>query len=199
MLRLKAKYREEILPLMKKEFGYKNDLAIPRIKKIVVNTSFGRLAEKESGDKLKRAQQAIALDLTTITGQKPALRRAKKSIAGFHIREGDSIGYVITLRGQRMNDFFEKMVYLALPRTRDFRGIEPSSLDGNGNLTIGFPEQLVFPEISSEEERTVFGLEAVIVTNAKNDKEALKLLSLLGVPFKKENKKDKNGKKVESR
>ena len=199
MLRLKAKYRKEIIPLMKKEFGYRNDLAVPRIQKIVVNTSFGRLAEKESGDKLKRAQEAIALDLATITGQKPALRRAKKSIAGFHIREGDAIGYVVTLRGQRMNDFFEKVVYLALPRTRDFRGIEPSSLDGNGNLTIGFPEQLVFPEISSEEERTIFGLEAVIVTNTKNNEEALKLLSLLGVPFKRDNKKEKDGEKVESR
>ena len=136
--------------------------------------------------------------MATITGQKPSLRRAKKSIAGFHIREDDAIGYMVTLRGQRMNDFFEKAVYLALPRTRDFRGIEPSSLDGNGNLTIGFPEQLVFPEISSEEERVVFGLEAVIVTNTKNNEEALKLLTLLGVPFKKDNKKQKDGKKVES-
>ncbi len=195
MLRLKEKYKKEIIPLMKKEFAYRNDLAVPRIQKIVVNTSFGRLAEKLSGDKLKQAREAIALDLATITGQKPALRRAKKSIAGFHIREGDEIGYVVTLRGQRMNDFFEKMVCLALPRTRDFRGISPNSLDRNGNLTIGFSEQLVFPEISSEEERIIFGLEVVIVTNAKSNEEARRLLSLLGIPFKKE----KDGEKVESR
>lgn len=198
MLRLKEKYKEEVIPIMKKEFGYQNDLAVPRIQKLVVNTSFGRLAEKKSGDKLKELQKAIASDLAIITGQKPALRRAKKSIAGFHIRQGDKIGYVVTLRGQKMRDFFEKIVCLALPRTRDFRGIKPNSLDKDGNLTIGFPEQLVFPEISSEEERIIFGLEVVIVTNTKNRKESQRLLSLLGIPFKKDIKKIKNGQKVEN-
>jgi large subunit ribosomal protein L5 len=185
MLRLKEKYQKEVIPLLKKEFGYRNDLAVPRVEKVVVNTSFARLLGDSKKDKADKILQEIEKDLALITGQKPALRKAKKSIAGFHLREGAPIGYQSTLRGGRMYDFLERLIYLTLPRTRDFQGIDPASLDGEGNLTIGFEEQLVFPEISAEEERRSFGLGITIVTTTKDKEKAKKLLDLLGFPWKK--------------
>lgn len=183
--KLKDRYIDEVRPALKEEFGYKNDLAVPRLSKIVINTGFGKMAEKVKGeDQLKKIRGSIERDLILISGQKPALRQARKSVAGFHLRQGDPVGYTVTLRRNRMNDFFDRIVKLTLPRTRDFRGIDLKSMDGRGNLTIGFPEQTVFPEISSEEERMLFGLEAVIVTTAKTDQEGAKLLALLGMPFR---------------
>ncbi len=183
--KLKEKYNSEVLAELKKEFDYKNDLAVPRLDKIVVNTGFGRLSDKiKSGDQFEKIQESIKKDLAIITGLKPSLRKARKSVAGFRLRKGDPIGYIVTLRRNYMYDFLDRVIKLALPRTRDFRGIDLKSMDGRGNLTIGFPDQTVFPEISSEEERMLFGLEAVIVTTAKTNEEGLRLLTLLGVPFR---------------
>jgi len=183
--KLKDIYRQEVLPALKKEFDYQNDLEVPRLVKIIINTGFGRMAERtKSSDQLEKMRQAIERDLILITGHKPALRRARKSIAGFHLREGDPIGYTVTLRRDQMYDFLGRVIKLALPRTRDFRGIDLKSMDGRGNLTLGFPDQTVFPEISTEEERMLFGLEAVINTTASTDQEAIRLLTLLGLPFR---------------
>ncbi len=185
--KLQDLYQQDVVPALKKEFGYKNDLAVPRLNKIVINTGFGRLAEQiKSSDQQEKMRQAIERDLILIAGQKPALRRARKSVAGFHLREGDPIGYTVTLRRNYMYDFLDRVIKLALPRTRDFRGISLKSMDGRGNLTLGFPDQTVFPEISSEEERMLFGLEAVINTTAKTDQEAIQLLTHLGLPFRPE-------------
>jgi len=175
---------------MRAEFGYKNDLAVPRVNKITINTGFGRMAEKiKDGGKIEKMQSSIEKDLALITGQKPVLKKAKKSIAGFHLRQGDPAGYAVALRSDQMYDFLDRLVKLTLPRTRDFRGIDLKSMDQRGNLTIGFAEQTVFPEISSEEERMLFGLEVVITTTAKTNQEGVRLLSLLGIPFRAEGDK----------
>ena len=190
MLRLREKYQKEVIPVLKKEFHYKNDLAVPAIEKVVVNTSFGRKIGAEKGDRQKKMMAAIERDLSLITGQKPALRKAKKSIAGFHLREGMPVGFQVTLRGRRMYDFLERIIYLTFPRTRDFRGITEKSLDKQGNLTLGFAEQLVFPEMSAEEERGAFGLAVTVVTTTKDREKAKRLLSLIGFPFEKGKEKD---------
>lgn len=183
--KLQEKYESQVKPALKEELGRSNDLAVPRLFKVVINTGFGKRAEQsKSGEQLEKIQSAIEQDLALITGQKPVLRRARKSIAGFHLRQGDPIGYSVSLRGGAMYDFLDKVIKLTLPRTRDFRGIDLKSMDGHGNLTVGFPEQSVFPEISSEEERMSFGLEMVVVTTATNDQEGARLLTLLGMPFR---------------
>ena len=188
MLRLKEKYQKEVIPVLKKEFNYQNDLAVPRIEKVVVNTSFGRRIGEEKGERQKKTMAAIERDLSLITGQKPALRKAKKSIAGFHLRAGMPVGYQVTLRGSRMYDFLERLIYLTFPRTRDFRGIAEKNLDKQGNLTLGFADQLAFPEMSAEEERESFGLAVTVVTTTKDREKAKRLLSLIGFPFEKEKK-----------
>ena len=175
MLRLKEKYQKEVIPVLKKEFHYANDLAVPRVAKVVVSTSFGKWLGEEKGEKQKKIMADLEKDLAAITGQKPALRKAKKSIAGFHLREGTPVGFQVTLRGRRMNDFLERLIYLTLPRTRDFQGID---------------EQLAFPEMSTEEEKRSFGLAVTVVTTTSNREEAKRLLTLLGFPFKKEVKKN---------
>ena len=190
MLRLKEKYQKEVIPVLKKEFHYANDLAVPRVAKVVVSTSFGKWLGEEKGEKQKKIMADLEKDLAAITGQKPALRKAKKSIAGFHLREGTPVGFQVTLRGRRMNDFLERLIYLTLPRTRDFQGIDERSLDKQGNLTLGFEEQLAFPEMSTEEEKRSFGLAVTVVTTTSNREEAKRLLTLLGFPFKKEVKKN---------
>ena len=190
ILRLKEKYQKEVIPAMKKEFGYKNDLAVPSIKKIVVNTSFGKWLGAEKGDRQKKLMASVKHDVMVITGQKPALRKAKKSIAGFHLRKGVPVGYQVTLRGRRMYDFLERLIYLTLPRMRDFQGIKEQLLDKQGNITLGFTEQLVFPEMSFEEERGVFGLAVTIVTTTRDRQKAKRLLTLLGFPFKIEEKQN---------
>ncbi len=180
MSRLKEKYFKEVIPAMKKEFGYKSDLAVPRIKKVIVNAGVGK-----SLDNKKLLDQVVG-DLTAITGQKPVLRLAKKSISSFKIREGLPIGVAVTLRGEMVYEFLDRLISVAVPRIRDFRGLSGDSFDGRGNYSIGIKEQIVFPEINTEVIANIFGLEVTIVTTAESDNEARRLLILLGFPIKNE-------------
>lgn len=175
---IKEKYKKEVLPKLQKEFGYTNVMAIPKIEKVVVNVGVGRRNEEE--------QKRIVHDLSLITGQQPAARPAQKSIAAFKTRQGQVVGYAVTLRGKKMFSFLERLIVAALPRTRDFRGISPTSLDPYGNLTIGVKEHIVFSEMIGEDTKTIFGLEATIVTKSANREEAFTLLKAMGIPFKKE-------------
>lgn len=176
---LQEKYTKEVIPHMRKEFGYSNVMAVPKITKVVVNTGVGRMRdEKERVD----VQKYVAL----ITGQKVAPRAAKKAIASFKTREGLIIGYQVTLRGVRMYDFLMRLISVALPRTRDFRGLDEKSFDPKGNLTIGVKEHTVFPEMIGEDYRFLFGFEITIVTSAKTKEEGIELLRLIGMPLKKE-------------
>lgn len=190
MIRLEEKYKKEVVPAMMEKFGYRNPLGVPKIKKIVVNTSFGRLLKSEKGKETQKTQETILKDLSLICGQKPVLTSARKSIAGFKLKKGEAIGAKVTLRKKRMWDFLERVINIALPRTRDFQGISEKSIDENGNLTIGFKEHIVFPEVAPEKASLIFGLEATIVTTAKTKEEAKALFKLLGFPLKiKSNKK----------
>jgi large subunit ribosomal protein L5 len=179
MPRLKDRYREEIVSALMEEFGYRNVMEVPRLQKIVVNVG---LAEALQDIK---ALDAAARDITTITGQKPIITRAKKSIAVFKLREGNPIGVKVTLRGNRMYDFLDRMCNVALPRRRDFRGVSSDSFDGRGNYTLGFREQLVWPEVDYDSIDKIRGMEVTIVTTAKTDEEARRLLQLFGMPFAK--------------
>ena len=184
MLRLKDKYIKEVIPAMKKEFGYKNAMAVPRIEKVIVNTGFGRLIAGKTNEEQKKIYEDILNDLSLITGQCPILTKAKKSIAGFKIREGSPVGAMVTLRGKRMYDFLERLIHIVLPRSRDFRGIESRSVDKEGNLTVAIKEHITFPEIFSEKIRNIFGLEITIVNTAESKEEGRELLKLLGFPIK---------------
>jgi large subunit ribosomal protein L5 len=175
---LKEKYIKEVIPAMKQKLGYRNDLAVPKIEKAIVNVGIGSVLDD------KKAQEVIIKDLTSITGQKPVPSLARKAIAGFKIRKGMKVGLKATLRGQRMYDFLSRLINVALPRTKDFRGLEPKSIDQNGNLTIGIKEHIIFPEVSSEDIKKVFGLEVTIVTNAEKREQALELFKLMGFPIK---------------
>jgi len=174
----KKKYMDEIRPALIKEFSYTNVMQVPKIQKIVVNIGVG----KESADNPKVLDFAVA-DMTTITGQKPVVTKAKKSIANFKLREDRPIGVRVTLRGPRMFDFLDRLVNLALPRVRDFRGVPADSFDGRGNYTLGLREQLIFPEIEYDKIDKLRGLEVTIVTTAKTDDEGRALLRLFGMPF----------------
>jgi len=165
---------------MKEKFGYRNNLSIPKIKKVVVNIGVGSVLRDE------QVQQLVARDLMAITGQKAVATVAKRAISAFKVREGMVVGYKVTLRGKRMFDFIDRLINVVLPRTRDFRGLESKSVDRSGNLTIGIREHIIFPEISQEEIKKIFGLEATINTNAKSKEEALELFRLLGFPIKKD-------------
>jgi len=176
--RLRDVYREHIVPTMMREFGYTNPMQVPRIQKIVVNVGLGEAIQND------RAIEAASKDLATITGQRPVVTRAKKSIAAFKLREGARIGAMVTLRGEHMYAFFDKLVNAALPRVRDFSGVSPKSFDGRGNYTLGIKEQMVFPEIEYDKVDRVRGMEVTIVTNARNDEEARRLLQLYGMPFR---------------
>ncbi len=178
MTRLQEKYIKEVTPLMKEKFGYKNNLAVPRLEKVVVNIGFN---QDISADKNKLA--AMENNLKRITGQKPIQTKAKKAISAFKIREGLIIGMAVTLRSQRMYDFVDKLVNVTLPRFRDFRGLSTKSIDKCGNLTIGVKEHLVFPEIKADEVEYIHGLEITIHTSSKTQDEGLELLKLLGFPF----------------
>ena len=180
MMRLEEKYRNEVVPALKKSLGVKNIMQVPRITKIVVNIGLG-----EALDNAKALDYAVQ-DLTTITGQKPIITKARKSIAAFKLREGRAIGVKVTLRGDRMWAFLDRLMNVALPRVRDFRGISPNAFDGRGNYTLGLREQLIFPEIDYDKIDKVRGMEVTIVTTARNDDEGRQLLSLLGMPFRKE-------------
>ena len=175
---LQEQYREDVASALMKEFEYSSVMQVPRLTKIVVNVGLG-----EALDNAKAIDFAMN-DLTAITGQRPIVTRAKKSIAGFKLREGRAIGMKVTLRGQRMWDFLSRLVHVALPRTRDFQGISPDSFDGRGNYTLGLREQLIFPEISYDKIDKVRGMEVTIVTSAQTDEEGRSLLALLGMPFR---------------
>jgi large subunit ribosomal protein L5 len=177
MPRLKDRYRKEMVPALMEEFGYRNVMEVPRLQKIVVNVGLGEALQDI------KALDAATRDITTITGQKPIITRARKSIASFKLREGNPIGVKVTLRGNRMYDFLDRMCNVALPRRRDFRGISPDSFDGRGNYTLGFREQLVWPEVGYDSIDKIRGMEVTIVTTAKTDDEARRLLQLFGMPF----------------
>ncbi len=176
---LKELYNKEILPSLKKEYGYTSDMQVPRLEKIVLNMGVGdALTDSKYLD-------AAVKELEVIAGQKPVITKAKKSIAGFKLREGNKIGCKVTLRGDKMYIFLEKLVKIALPRVRDFRGISKGSFDGRGNYTLGIKEQLIFPEVEYDNVIKTRGLDVVIVTTAKSNKEALSLLTGFGLPFRK--------------
>ena len=178
---LKKKYQDEVVPALQKEFGYKNVMQVPRIEKVVLNMGVG--AAGQTGGDAKKLDGAVA-DLATITGQKPAVTRAKKSIANFRLRQGARIGAKVTLRGARMYEFLDRLLNIALPRVRDFGGINPNSFDGRGNFAMGLKEQLTFPEIVYDKVDQVRGMDIIIVTSAKSDAEARSLLKAVGVPFR---------------
>jgi len=175
--RLKERYDKEIVPALVKELGYDNVMQAPRLEKIVINIGLGEAIQ--SAPALEMAQR----DLTAISGQHPVITRAKKSIAAFKLRKGMFIGVMVTLRGRRMYDFFDRLVNVALPRTRDFQGVSPNSFDGQGNYTLGIKEQLIFPEIDYSKIDRIRGLEVCIVTTARTDEEGRHLLQLQGMPF----------------
>ena len=177
MTRMQEHYKENVAPKMMEKFGYTSVMQIPRLDKIVVNVGCG-----EARDNPKMLD-AIVADLKTITGQKPVLCKAKKSVANFKLREGMTIGAKVTLRGDRMYEFVDRLFSLALPRVRDFRGINPDSFDGRGNYNMGVKEQLIFPEIDYDKIDKVRGMDLCFVTTAQNDEEARELLSLMGAPF----------------
>jgi large subunit ribosomal protein L5 len=174
---LKERYREEIVPAMMGDFDYDNVMRVPGITKIVVNVGVGEALDNAN------ALDATVNDITTITGQRPVITYSKKNIAAFKLRAGRAIGVKVTLRGERMWSFFDRLVNIALPRTRDFRGITPDAFDGRGNYTLGLREQLIFPEINYDNIDKVRGMEITIVTSAQTDEEGRRLLSLLGMPF----------------
>ena len=184
MLRLTEKYNQEVIPQMMEKFGYTNKMAVPKIEKVVVNTSFGRLLVGKTAEEQRKIQEAILQDLALICGQYPVLTKAKKSISGFKVRKGMSVGAMVTLRKKKMYDFLERLINIALPRTRDFRGIDQKSVDKAGNLTIAIKEHIAFPEISPEQAKIMFGFEVTVVTSAKTREEGLELLKLLGFPIK---------------
>ena len=177
MARLKDKYRSEVIPALKERFGYKNVMEIPKLEKVVINMGLG-----DCKDNSKALELAVT-ELATISGQKPLVTKAKKSIANFKVREGMNVGAKVTLRGDRMYEFTDKLVSIVLPRVRDFRGVSNKAFDGRGNYSLGVREQLIFPEIDYDKVEKIRGMEMVFVTTAKTDEEARELLRLLGMPF----------------
>jgi large subunit ribosomal protein L5 len=175
--RIKERYREEVVPALVKEFGYDNVMRAPRLEKIVVNVGLGEAIQNP------KALDAAAEDVAAITGQKPVITRAKKSIAAFKVRKGMSIGLTVTVRGDRMYEMFDRMVNAALPRIRDFQGVSPYSFDGRGNYSLGIKEQLIFPEVDYDKIDRIRGFQVTVVTTAKSDEEGKRLLELLGMPF----------------
>ena len=177
--RVKAYYDKEVVPALMKKFGYKSVMQVPKIEKIVINTGLGDIKDNQ------KSMQIIENELKLITGQKPIYRKATKSVANFKVREGMNIGLKVTLRGKRMYDFYDKLVSIALPRVRDFRGVPDKAFDGRGNYSLGLKEQLIFPEITYDQVEKIRGMDVCIVTTAQTDEEARELLRLLGMPFKK--------------
>jgi large subunit ribosomal protein L5 len=176
--RFKEKYKKDTVPSLKKKFNYKNAMQIPEIKKVVINMGVGDATSDA------KAIDAAVGDMTTIAGQKPVVTKAKKSIAAFKVRAGAPIGCMVTLRGERMYDFLDKLFNISLPRIRDFNGVSPKAFDGRGNYTLGIHDQLIFPEINYDKVDKVRGMDIVIVTSARNDEEAFELLKLMGMPFR---------------
>jgi large subunit ribosomal protein L5 len=181
---LQEKYLKEVVPAMMAKFGYKNRLAVPQIKKVVLNAGFGKAIAVQKGQTAQKMLAEITRDLSLICGQKPVITLAKKSIAGFKVRQGQKIGAKVTLRRKRMYDFLTRLINVALPRSRDFKGLPAKSLDEQGNLTIGIKEQSVFPEVPSDKISFLFGFEVTVVTGVGQREEALELYKLLGFPIK---------------
>lgn len=179
MNRLREKYKKDIIPSLTKKHGYNTVMEVPKLVKIVINMGVGDAAQNS------KMLEAAVKDLTVIAGQKPVITKAKKSIAGFKIREGQSIGCKVTLRGEAMYNFMDKLVSIALPRVRDFRGVSPRAFDGRGNYTLGIKEQLIFSEIDYDSVVKVRGMDIVFVTTAKTNEESFDLLNGLGIPFRK--------------
>ena len=179
MNRLKERYNKEIVPSLKEKMGYKTVMQVPKLEKIVINIGAGDASHNS------KLLDACVNDLMAITGQKPVITKAHKSIAGFKIREGQNIGCKVTLRGENMYNFLDKLIAVSLPRVRDFRGLSPKAFDGRGNYTIGIKEQLVFPEIEFDDVVKVRGMDIVLVTTAKTNEEAYALIEELGIPFRK--------------
>ena len=177
MARLKDKYLNEVVPALQEQFKYTNVMAIPKLDKVVINIGLGEVTQNP------KALDAAINDLTLITGQKPVVTKAKKSIAGFKLREGMPVGVKVTLRGDRMYEFVDRLVSVALPRVRDFRGVSPKSFDGRGNYSLGLKEQLIFPEIEYDKIDKIRGMDIIFVTTAKTDEEGRELLTLMGAPF----------------
>ena len=175
--RLRLRFREEIAAGLTQEFGYKNPMQVPTLKKIAVNIGLGEALENG------RAIESAVADLSAITGQRPVVNRAKRAVANFKLREGNPIGVSLTLRGDRMWEFLDRLVNIALPRVRDFRGVSPHSFDGRGNYALGLTEQLMFPEVNFDSIDRVRGLQVNVITTARTDEEGKRLLELLGVPF----------------
>lgn len=178
--RMKTKYINEVIPKMMKRFGYKNKMQSPRIEKIVINMGVGEAVQDP-----KNMDSAIE-ELAAISGQRPAIRKAKKSIAAFKIRQGIPVGCMVTLRGNKMYEFFDRLVNVSLPRIRDFKGVTSRSFDGRGNFAFGIKEQLIFPEIDYDKISQIRGMDIVIVTTARNDEEAREFLAYMGMPFRKD-------------
>ena len=176
--RLKERYRAEILPELMRQFGYANVMQAPRVEKVTVNIGLGEARENA------RAVESATTDIATITGQKPVVTKAKKAIANFKIREGMPVGVAVTLRGDRMYEFFDRLVSIALPRVRDFKGVSPKAFDGKGNYTLGVREQIIFPEINYDKVEKVRGMDITFVTSARNDEEGQELLRLMNMPFR---------------
>jgi len=179
MNRLKEKYSKEVVPALMSKFNYKSIMQVPKIEKIVINMGVGDAVQNP------KALDSAVEELTLIAGQRPVVTRAKKSIAGFRLRQGMPIGAKVTLRGERMYEFLDKLISVSLPRVRDFRGVSKKAFDGRGNYTLGIKEQLIFPEIDYDKVNKVRGMDIVIVTTANTDEEARELLTLLGMPFQK--------------
>jgi large subunit ribosomal protein L5 len=175
--RVKQLYRDEVVPAMMREFGYENVMQVPRLEKMVVNIGLGEALQNP------RALDSASQDVAIITGQKPVITRAKRSIANFKVREGNPIGLRVTVRGDRMYEFFDRMVNTALPRIRDFHGVSGNAFDGRGNFSLGIREQLVFPEIDYDKVDRIRGFQVTIITTARSDEEGKRLLQLLGMPF----------------
>jgi large subunit ribosomal protein L5 len=176
--RLKVYYQEKVKPALKDKFAYKNEMEVPHLEKVIINMGVGEATQNP------KVLDGAVEDLTAISGQRPVITKAKKSIAAFKLREGMSIGCKVTLRGQRMYEFFDKLVNVSLPRVRDFRGVSPKAFDGRGNYTLGIKEQLIFPEIDYDKVDKVRGMNVVVVTSARTDEEAKELLKLMGMPFR---------------
>ncbi len=181
MSRFAEKYRKEAIPALQKEFGIGNAMAVPKITKITVNTGMGRVAAAKDTKTIEKMERDIGL----LTGQKPVYRKAKEPISSFKIRQGMAIGLSVTLRGKRMGDFFDRLVSIALPTSKDFRGVELKNIDNHGNLNLGVKEHNIFPEVTYETLKDIFGLQVTITTNAKNRERGIALLRYLGFPLKK--------------
>ena len=176
---LLTKYRKEVVPAMQKKFGIENLMAVPRIEKVVINVGIGKVTKDD------KFIEKIQRDLALLSGQKPVFRKAKKSISGFKSREGTNIGLVVTLRGRRMYDFIDRMIHVALPRSKDFRGIESKNFDSQGSLNFGVKEHSIFPEIHYETLKDIFSLQVTVMTTAKDKERGIELLKMIGFPIKK--------------